>query len=78
MEMTDWDESTRALFGLDVSSSPRNARKLVEQGLVKPWLEAKVRNQLKTIATYLYNHQKATPAFQNNVRVLERLLCCRV
>lgn len=69
MEVLDWDQHTVVLVGLDISINPSDTRKAAEKGLVQPFQDSKVQEQLRSTAVYLYNHQKAAPIYHNNVGI---------
>lgn len=71
MEIADWNNGSIILIGLSNNMKPADARLAVEQGLLQPMPDRRVTSQLKTIATYLYNHQKMTPIYQSNVSPLD-------
>jgi len=67
MEVTDWDGRTVVLTGLELSSMPSQTRIAIKEGYVHPFPDGKVQGQLRTMAIYLYNHQKMIPIYQANV-----------
>ena len=67
MEVTDWNGRAVVLTGLELSSMPSQTRIAIKEGYVHPFPDNKVRNQLRTLAIYLYNHQKMIPIYQANV-----------
>ena len=63
-EATDWDMSTRVLKGLTGVYETQQGL----DGSSQQYPEAQVQHELKTIAVRLYNHQKMTKLFKENVR----------
>jgi len=67
-EVTDWDLSTVFLFGLDATTvTPAKARAALKEGRLELYPESKVQHELKTMCTYLVNHQNQTPVWKAKV-----------